>query len=123
MRRIDDRRFKGLPLGACLPVSRIGHLGWNALRDLEYPVLLLHQKQPGHNITTMADYGRPPSGRASSARQDLGVAVADPATDGGGRLGGDSCDLGAGQGVCWLSESHVFCWRTCSSILWRSAGS
>jgi hypothetical protein len=48
MRRIDDRRFKGLPLGACLPVSRIGDLGWNALRDLEYPVLLLHQKQPGH---------------------------------------------------------------------------
>jgi hypothetical protein len=66
MRRIDDRRFKGLPLGACLPVSRIGHLGWNALRDLEYPVLLLHQKQPGHNITTMADYGRASAWRRRS---------------------------------------------------------
>jgi hypothetical protein len=43
MPRIDDRRFKGLPLGSCLPVSRVGDLGWNALRDLEYPVLLLHQ--------------------------------------------------------------------------------
>jgi hypothetical protein len=58
MRRIDDRRFKGLPLGACLPVSRIGHL--------EYPVLLLHQKQPGHNITTMADYGRASAWRRRS---------------------------------------------------------
>ena len=58
MRPIDDRRFKGLPLPAGLPVSRIGDLGWNALRDLEYPVLVLHEEQLVHNITTMADYCR-----------------------------------------------------------------
>jgi len=55
---IDDRRFKGLPLPAGMPVTRIGDLGWNALRDLEYPALLLHEEQLVHNITTMADYCR-----------------------------------------------------------------
>jgi D-serine dehydratase len=55
---IDDRRFKGLPLPTGVPVSRIGDLGWNALRDLEYPVLLLHEEQLANNITTMADYCR-----------------------------------------------------------------
>jgi D-serine dehydratase len=55
---IEDRRFKGLPLPAGVPVSGIGELGWNALRDLEYPVLVLHEEQLAHNITTMADYCR-----------------------------------------------------------------
>jgi D-serine deaminase-like pyridoxal phosphate-dependent protein len=58
MRPIDDRRFKGLPLPAGLPVNRIGDLGWNALRDLEYPALVLHEEQLVQNITTMADYCR-----------------------------------------------------------------
>ena len=58
MRPIDDRRFKGLPLPAGMPVTRIGDLGWNALRDLEYPALVLHEEQLVHNITTMADYCR-----------------------------------------------------------------
>ena len=58
MRPIDDRRFKGLPLPAGMPVMRIGDLGWNALRDLEYPALVLHEEQLVHNITTMADYCR-----------------------------------------------------------------
>jgi D-serine deaminase-like pyridoxal phosphate-dependent protein len=55
---IDDRRFKGLPLPAGMPVTRIGDLGWNALRDLEYPALVLHEEQLVHNIITMADYCR-----------------------------------------------------------------
>ena len=55
---IDDRRFKGLPLPAGAAVTRIGDLGWSALRDLEYPVLVLHEEQLVHNITTMADYCR-----------------------------------------------------------------
>jgi D-serine deaminase-like pyridoxal phosphate-dependent protein len=55
---IDDRRFKGLPLPAGMPVTRMGDLGWNALRDLEYPALVLHEEQLVHNIITMADYCR-----------------------------------------------------------------
>ena len=58
MRHIDDRRFKGLPLPAGMPVTRIGDLGWNALQDLEYPALVLHEEQLAHNITTMAEYCR-----------------------------------------------------------------
>jgi D-serine dehydratase len=58
MRRIEDRRFKGLPLPPGVHVTRIGDLGWNAVRDLEYPVLVLHEEQMVHNITTMADYCR-----------------------------------------------------------------
>jgi D-serine deaminase-like pyridoxal phosphate-dependent protein len=58
MRLIDLRRFKGLPLPADVPVMRIGDLGWNALRDLEYPALVLHEEQLAHNISTMADYCR-----------------------------------------------------------------
>jgi D-serine dehydratase len=58
IRPIDDRRFKGLPLPAGTPVTGIGDLGWNALRDLEYPALVLHEEQLVHNITTMADYCR-----------------------------------------------------------------
>jgi D-serine dehydratase len=58
MRLIDDRRFKGLPLPAGMPVTRVGDLGWNALRDLEYPALVLHEEQLVHNIATMADYCR-----------------------------------------------------------------
>jgi hypothetical protein len=58
MRRIEDRRFKGLPLPPGVPVTRIGDLGWNALRDLEYPVLVLHEEKLVRNITTMADYCR-----------------------------------------------------------------
>ena len=55
---MTDRRFKGLPLPAGMPVTRIGDLGWNALRDLEYPALVLHEEELVHNITTMADYCR-----------------------------------------------------------------
>jgi D-serine dehydratase len=55
---IDDRRFKGLPLPAGVPVTRIGDLGWNALKDLDYPVLVLHEEQLRHNIATMAEYCR-----------------------------------------------------------------
>jgi D-serine dehydratase len=58
MRALDDRRFKGLPLPTGMPVTRVGDLGWNALRDLEYPALVLHEEQLVHNITTMADYCR-----------------------------------------------------------------
>jgi D-serine deaminase-like pyridoxal phosphate-dependent protein len=58
MRPTDDRRFKGLPLAAGMPVTRIGELGWNALRHLEYPALVLHEEQLVHNIATMADYCR-----------------------------------------------------------------
>ena len=58
MRLIDDRRFKGLPLPAGVPVTRIGDLGWNALQDLEYPALVLHEEQLARNITTMAEYCR-----------------------------------------------------------------
>jgi D-serine dehydratase len=58
MRPIEDRRFKGLPLPAGVPVTRIGDLAWNALRDLDYPVLVLHDEQLRHNIATMADYCR-----------------------------------------------------------------
>jgi D-serine deaminase-like pyridoxal phosphate-dependent protein len=58
MRPIDDGRFKGLPLPAGMPVMRIGDLGWNALQDLEYPALVLHEEQLVHNITTMVDYCR-----------------------------------------------------------------
>jgi hypothetical protein len=50
--------FKGLPVPAGMPVTSIGDLGWNALLDLEYPALVLHEDQLAHNITTMADYCR-----------------------------------------------------------------
>jgi D-serine dehydratase len=56
MQPTDDRRFKGLPLTPGTPLTRIGDLGWNALRHLEYPVLVLHEDALAHNITTMADY-------------------------------------------------------------------
>ena len=55
---MTDRRFKGLPLPAGMPVTRVGDLGWNALRDLEYPALVLHEEELVHNITTMANYCR-----------------------------------------------------------------
>jgi D-serine dehydratase len=58
MQPTDDRRFKGLPLAAGMPVTRVGEFGWNALRHLEYPVLVLHEEELVHNITTMADYCR-----------------------------------------------------------------
>ena len=58
MRPTDDRRFKGLPLPAGVTVTRIGTLGWNALRDLEYPALVLHEERLIQNIATMADYCR-----------------------------------------------------------------
>jgi D-serine dehydratase len=58
MQPTDDRRFKGLPLTPGTPLTRIGELGWNALRQLEYPVLVLHEDALAHNITTMADYCR-----------------------------------------------------------------
>ena len=58
MRPTGDRRYKGLPLATGVPVTRIGEVGWNALRDLEYPVLVLHEDELVHNITTMADYCR-----------------------------------------------------------------
>jgi D-serine dehydratase len=58
MRPTDDSRFKGLPLPTGLSVTRIGELGWNAMRDLEYPVLVLHEEELVHNIITMADYCR-----------------------------------------------------------------
>jgi D-serine dehydratase len=58
MRPIDHRRFKGLLLPAGVPVTGIGDLGWNALRDLECPVLVLHEEQLVHDITPMADYCR-----------------------------------------------------------------
>jgi len=58
MSPIEDRRFKGLPLPTGMPLTSIGDLGWNALRDLEYPALVLHQEQLAHNLTTMADYCR-----------------------------------------------------------------
>jgi len=58
MRATRDRRFKGLPLAAGMPLTRIGELGWNALRHLEYPALVLHEDELVHNITTMADYCR-----------------------------------------------------------------
>src|SRR4029453_11423220 len=58
MRPIDDRRFKGLPLPAGVPVTRIGDWGGDALQDLAYPVLVLHEKQLRHNIATMAEYCR-----------------------------------------------------------------
>src|SRR4029453_10492210 len=49
----------------------------------------------------------PPSGRAGSARQDLAVAAADPATDRGGSLGVTAA-TSAQVRICWLSEFHVF---------------
>jgi D-serine dehydratase len=58
MRPIDGRRFKGLPLPTGVSVMSVGELGWNALEDLEYPVLVLHEEQLVHNIATMADFCR-----------------------------------------------------------------
>src|SRR5215212_2193482 len=58
MQPTDDRRFKGLPLTPGTALTRIGELGWNALRHLEYPVLVLHEDALVHNIATMADYCR-----------------------------------------------------------------
>ena len=99
MRPIDGRRFKGLPLPAGMPVTRIGDLGWNALRDLEYPALVLHEEQLVHNITTMADYCRHHRVELAPHAKTSRIAAADPATDGGGSLGCDSRDCGARQGL------------------------
>lgn len=60
MSPIEDRRFKGLPLPAGMPLTSIGDLGWNALRDLEYPVLVLHQEQ-------LRQPGNPPAWRPISS--------------------------------------------------------
>src|SRR5215208_3475796 len=58
MQPTDDRGFRACPLTAGTPLTSIGELGWNALRHLEYPVLVLHEDALVHNITTMADYCR-----------------------------------------------------------------
>ena len=97
VRPIDDRRFKGLPRPAGVPVTGIGDLGWNALRDLECPVLVLHEEQLVHNITTMADYCRhhrvelAPHAKASLSPQLIRRQI-----EAGPR--GDRRDSGAGQG-------------------------
>jgi hypothetical protein len=122
MRPIDDRRFKGLPLPAGMPVTSIGDLGWNALLDLEYPALVLHEDQLVHNITTMADYCRhhrvelAPHAKTSLSPQLIRRQMAAGAW-------GRRPRLRRRSGVCWLSEFHVFSSRICSSMLRRSAGS
>jgi D-serine dehydratase len=58
MGAIGETRFMGLPVPAGLPLTRIADLGWNTLRDLEYPVLVLHEERLVHNIAMMADYCR-----------------------------------------------------------------
>jgi hypothetical protein len=121
VRPIDDRRFKGLPRPAGVPVTGIGDLGWNALRDLECPVLVLHEEQLVHNITTMADYCRhyrvelAPHAKASLSPQLIRRQIEAGAS-------GRPPRQRRRSGVCWLSESLVFCWRLCLSILLRSAG-
>jgi hypothetical protein len=103
-------------------VTRIGDLGWNALRDLEYPVLVLHEEQLVHNITTMADYCRQHRVElAPHAKTSLSPQLIQRQME--GEPGERQPRPQRRSGVCWLSESHAFCLRICSSILWRSAGS
>jgi D-serine deaminase-like pyridoxal phosphate-dependent protein len=51
-----ERQHKGLPLPDGVGVEHIAELGWNALNDLETPVMLLHEEAVEHNIATMARY-------------------------------------------------------------------
>jgi D-serine dehydratase len=53
-----SRVYKGLPLPDGITVDRIGELGWNALTDLETPVMLLRAEALDHNIATMDHYVR-----------------------------------------------------------------
>jgi D-serine deaminase-like pyridoxal phosphate-dependent protein len=54
----SQRGYKGLPLPDGVPVERVGELGWNALTDLETPVMVLHAEAVDHNIATMDRYVR-----------------------------------------------------------------
>lgn len=52
-----DHRFKGIPLGATLPLRDLGGQGWNVARgDLSLPVTTLRADALEHNIATMAEY-------------------------------------------------------------------
>jgi D-serine deaminase-like pyridoxal phosphate-dependent protein len=51
-----EREHKGLPLPDGVGLDRMAELGWNALSDLETPVMLLHQEAVDHNLATMARY-------------------------------------------------------------------
>ena len=88
-----------------MPVTRIGELGWNALRHLEYPALVLHEDELVHNITTMADCRRHRVELAPHAKTSLSPQL-DPATDRGGGMGATAATA-TQVGASWLSESRV----------------
>lgn len=76
------RSPKGLPLPDGVPLADVGGLGWNALTDLETPVLLLHADSMQHNIATMDRYVREagvllaPHAKTSLSRQVVEAQLA-----------------------------------------------
>jgi D-serine dehydratase len=56
-RTVLDARYKGIPLGAELPLEEIGKAGWNVTRgDLALPVTTLHGPSVEANLRAMAEY-------------------------------------------------------------------
>jgi D-serine dehydratase len=54
-----DHRYKGIPLGAALPLCDVGTQGWNvAYGDLALPVTTLRASAVQHNLDTMAEFCR-----------------------------------------------------------------
>jgi D-serine dehydratase len=52
-----DDTYKGIPLGATVPLGEIGRRGWNAARgDLALPVTTLHGPRVEANLRGMAEY-------------------------------------------------------------------
>jgi D-serine dehydratase len=54
---IIDHRYKGIPLGAEVPLAELGKQGWNVARgDLALPITTLRADALEHNINAMAAY-------------------------------------------------------------------
>lgn len=53
-----DGRDRWFPLDEPCPIDRIGEMGWNALADLLFPVLVLKERALRHNLDVMARFCR-----------------------------------------------------------------
>ncbi len=58
-RTVVDHRYKGIPLGATLPLCEVGAQGWNVARgDLALPVTTVRERALQRNLDTMAEFCR-----------------------------------------------------------------
>ncbi|MGC4111123.1 MAG: alanine racemase [Nocardioides sp.] len=77
-----ERGLKGVVLPAGSALEDVGTFGWNALTDLETPVMLLHADALEHNIATMDRFVREtgvllaPHSKTSLSRQIVSAQLA-----------------------------------------------